>query len=191
LSRIRRGAGARSTAVTDSCPLTSRQIDVVRLAASGKTAKQSARRLGLSVRTVESYLAQARKRTGAASIGELIAWTVAAGVVSRETTSLKAPDEGDGEAKRAIVADDHVQKCEIPEHDHEEENSSLVAEGHRRGRGRPTVMSAERIARASEMLTSCTVKEVAAKLGVSRGTLYAHMREIRAGRAAASVGAPK
>ena len=44
----------------------------------------------------------------------------------------------------------------------------------------------DRLAQANEMLAAHTVKEVAAKLGVSRGTLYAHMQEIRAAGAAAS-----
>ena len=60
--------------------LTPRQVEVAQLAADGLTARQSAQRLGLSVRTVEAYLAAARKRVGAASTSELIAKTAAAGI---------------------------------------------------------------------------------------------------------------
>jgi DNA-binding CsgD family transcriptional regulator len=160
----------------------------MRLAVSGKTAKQSARCLGISVRTVEEYRAQARERVGVASIGELIAWAVAQGIVSPETTSLEAQDERRGAdvgqsetSPRRIMS----KNGGISEHDRRENHAIIGAVGRRR-RGRPTVMSVDRLAQASEMLAAHTVKEVAAKLGVSRGTLYAHMHEIRAAGAAAS-----
>jgi DNA-binding CsgD family transcriptional regulator len=191
LSRIRQWAGAPATVATEGCTLTSRQVDVVRLAVSGKTAKQSARCLGLSVRTVEGYRAQARERAGVASIGELIAWAVAEGIVSTGRTSFEAQNEGreldEGRSDtplRTIM----FRNGEISEHDRGKNGSTLV-EGRQQRRGRPTAMSADRIIRAREMLATHTVKEVAAKLGVSRGTLYAHMREIRAAGAAASQGA--
>jgi DNA-binding CsgD family transcriptional regulator len=40
-------------------------------------------------------------------------------------------------------------------------------------------MTASRLARARELLGSHTITEIAAKLGVSRRTLYAHMRQVR------------
>lgn len=65
-----------------ACGLTPRQREVVQLAANGRTAGQSARTLGLSVRTVQDYLEQARRRAGAASTAELVAWAVSAGIVA-------------------------------------------------------------------------------------------------------------
>lgn len=71
--------------------LTLRQIEVVQLTADGLSARQSAQRLGLSVRTVEAYLAAARKRTGAASTAELIAKMTAAGILTLQVT-MRAPE---------------------------------------------------------------------------------------------------
>lgn len=168
-TRLRLGPPAK--AGIGSCTLTSRQLDVVWLTVSGKTATQSARCLRLSVRTVEGHLAQARKRAGAASTAELIAWVVAegiAGIAPLGTTPI--------EARQAIM----FKNNGFSEHDHDAADSARVTRGRRR-RGRPTVMSADRIAQASELLAEHTVKETADKLGVSRGTLYAHMPEITAG----------
>lgn len=49
-----------------------------------------------------------------------------------------------------------------------------------RGRtgGRPTVMTAEKIAAARELLPENSMAAIARKIGVSRGTLYAHMEAI-------------
>jgi len=189
LSGIRWWAGAPAAAVTEGCALTSRQVDVMRLAVSGKTAKQSARCLGISVRTVEEYRAQARERAGVASIGELIAWVVAQGIVSPETTSLEAQNERrgvDGGQSETSLRKIMSRNGGVSEHDRRENRAIIGAVGRRRRPGRPTVMSVDRLAQANEMLAAHTVKEVAAKLGVSRGSLYAHMQEIRAAGAAAS-----
>jgi transposase-like protein len=40
-------------------------------------------------------------------------------------------------------------------------------------------MTASRLAQARELLGSHTITDIATKLGVSRRTLYAHMRRIR------------
>ena len=68
----------------------------------------------------------------------------------------------------------------------------LIAEGTReglstarsRGRagGRPTVMTAEKITAARALLAQTTIAAIARQIGVSRGTLYAHMDAITAGR---------
>lgn len=49
-----------------------------------------------------------------------------------------------------------------------------------RGRtgGRPTVMTAEKIAAARELLPENSIAAIARKIGISRGTLYAHMEAI-------------
>ena len=68
----------------------------------------------------------------------------------------------------------------------------LIVEGTRegldaaraRGRvaGRPPVMTAEKIAAAQSLLPEHSISAIARMVGVSRGTLYAHMDAITAGR---------
>jgi DNA-binding CsgD family transcriptional regulator len=66
----------------DDAPLlTPRQTDVVRLAALGLTAKETARRLGISKNTVDEHLRDARRRLGAATKSQLIARAVGLGIV--------------------------------------------------------------------------------------------------------------
>jgi site-specific recombinase XerC/DNA-binding CsgD family transcriptional regulator len=61
--------------------LTARQAEVLQLAACGLSGKQIARRLEISVRTVEGHFSAMRQRTGARGQGELIAHGIAAGLV--------------------------------------------------------------------------------------------------------------
>ena len=61
--------------------LTGRQAEVLQLAGRGLSGKQIARRLGISVRTVEDHFSAMRQRTGTHSQGELIAYGTAAGLV--------------------------------------------------------------------------------------------------------------
>jgi DNA-binding CsgD family transcriptional regulator len=61
--------------------LTPRQTEVVRLAVMGLTAKETARRLGISKNTVDEHLRDARRRVGAATKSRLIGWAVASGIV--------------------------------------------------------------------------------------------------------------
>ena len=56
--------------------LTSREIDVVRLLASGHTNRQIADKLFLSVRTVESHRAHILGKLGLTSRAELVRWAV-------------------------------------------------------------------------------------------------------------------
>ena len=71
--------------------------------------------------------------------------------------------------------------------------------GHPRGRrrrGRPTVMTPERVAEARQLLPTHSMTDIARKLGVSRATLYAHRGEIAAAgatgrRAAPGTGRPR
>jgi DNA-binding CsgD family transcriptional regulator len=62
--------------------LTHRQVEILRLAAEGMCAKQIARYLGISTRTVEDHFAAMRRRTGSHDKSELIAHAVAAGIVT-------------------------------------------------------------------------------------------------------------
>ncbi|MGH3275676.1 MAG: response regulator transcription factor [Streptosporangiaceae bacterium] len=61
--------------------LTARQVEVLQLAGRGLSSKQIARNLGLSVRTIEDHFSAMRRRTGAHSRSELIAYWAAAGLV--------------------------------------------------------------------------------------------------------------
>jgi|GEM_PF-199227 DNA invertase Pin-like site-specific DNA recombinase len=61
--------------------LTVRQAQVLQLAGCGLSAKQIARRLAISVRTVEDHFNAMRQRTGAHNQGELIAYGAVAGLV--------------------------------------------------------------------------------------------------------------
>ena len=60
---------------------TPRQAEILYLAATGLAGKQIGRRLGISVRTVQDHFRRMRRRTGARSDGELIAYGVAAGLI--------------------------------------------------------------------------------------------------------------
>jgi DNA-binding CsgD family transcriptional regulator len=62
--------------------LTRRQVEILGLAAEGLCAKQIARYLGISTRTVEDHFAAMRRRTGSRDKSELIAHAVAAGIVT-------------------------------------------------------------------------------------------------------------
>jgi DNA invertase Pin-like site-specific DNA recombinase/DNA-binding CsgD family transcriptional regulator len=59
--------------------LTVRQSEVLRLARRGLSGKQIARSLGISVRTVEDHFSAMRRRTGARSQSELVAYAATAG----------------------------------------------------------------------------------------------------------------
>jgi DNA-binding CsgD family transcriptional regulator len=72
--------------------LTSRQAEVLRLAAAGLVAKEIARRLGISVRTVEGHLGVMRQRTGTRNMAELAARAAARGIAQYRP---KGGDTGD------------------------------------------------------------------------------------------------
>lgn len=61
--------------------LTARQAQVLQLAGQGLSSKQIARQLAISVRTVEDHFSAVRRRTGARSRSELIAYWTAAGLI--------------------------------------------------------------------------------------------------------------
>jgi DNA-binding CsgD family transcriptional regulator len=166
--------------------LTRRQEQVVQLAASGMPNKEIARHLGLSKRTVEDHFAAARNRWNAANRAELTAMAFADGDVARP---LSWSDDG-----RSAGPEPRTGPC--PEN-REFRNITIMAErprpevaasregpdsGNARngcpGRGRPTVMTPERIDAARELLRDHTIAQVARKLGIGRTTIYAHMAAI-------------
>jgi DNA-binding CsgD family transcriptional regulator len=155
-----------------------RQIQVLQGMADGLTAREVARALGISKRTVEGHLRTLRELTGARSIGELCALGGAAGWV---TPSRQAHVRPVGHGMREGAAVPRVAgSCPgtVP-FLNKSISSDRIAPGRMTARGgRPTVMTPERIAAARELLPSHTITEMAGKLGVSRGTLYAHMHVI-------------
>ena len=66
--------------------LTPRQVEVVRLAVLGLTAKETARRLGISKNTVDEHLCEARRRVGVRTKSRLVGWAVTEGIVPTSFT---------------------------------------------------------------------------------------------------------
>jgi DNA-binding NarL/FixJ family response regulator len=64
--------------------LTSRQREVLQLIAEGHTTKEIARRLGLSVKTVEAHRAQLMERLQIHDVAGLVRWAIRFGVVAPE-----------------------------------------------------------------------------------------------------------
>lgn len=54
--------------------LTLRETQVVRLVARGLTTQQIARRLGLSMRTIDNHIGRAMRRTASPSRAALVSW---------------------------------------------------------------------------------------------------------------------
>ena len=71
---------AREKAKSASGGLTSRERDVARLVAQGKSNRAIARALGIGERTVEGYVASALARLGFSTRAQLAAWTVESGL---------------------------------------------------------------------------------------------------------------
>jgi DNA-binding CsgD family transcriptional regulator len=75
---------AHQSAVSPSATamsVTPRQTEVLQLSGRGLSGKQIAHHLGISVRTVEDHFSTLRRRTGARSQGELIAYWTASGLI--------------------------------------------------------------------------------------------------------------
>jgi DNA-binding NarL/FixJ family response regulator len=64
--------------------LTPRQREVLQLVAEGRTSKDIADRLGLSVKTIESHLAQLMKRLGVSNVSGLVRTALRLGLVPSE-----------------------------------------------------------------------------------------------------------
>lgn len=140
--------------------LTARQMQILQLAAEDLPAKQIARELCISVRTVEWHFAAMRSRTGCVTVGGLTAWAVASGIVAAPRTPRP------GYAGNAPAISGHPLAGSHPP------------------RGRPRLMTAEKIAEASRLFGTVPLTRLARHIGVSRGTLYTHMPAIKAAKAA-------
>ncbi|MEV7042260.1 response regulator transcription factor [Amycolatopsis sp. NPDC051061] len=76
------GGSARSQAAPPSEPLTAREMDVVKAAASGLTNTEIGAELFLSLSTVKTHLASVQGKIGARNRVEIAAWAWRSGVVS-------------------------------------------------------------------------------------------------------------
>jgi DNA-binding NarL/FixJ family response regulator len=65
-------------------PLTPRQVEILKLLASGKSAKEAAYELGLSVKTVETHRAQIMERLGIRDVPRLVLYALRQGLISPE-----------------------------------------------------------------------------------------------------------
>jgi DNA-binding CsgD family transcriptional regulator len=141
--------------------LTPRQAEVVKLAQRGLAAKEIARQLGISKRTVEAHLGEARRRVGVASTvalaGSVIVGADATDRESSYTCSENARISGQ------VITGGGVSPPRLD----------------RQRRGRPTVMTDDMIAKARLLLPSHSISDIARHLKVSRTTIYAHMGQIR------------
>ena len=146
--------------IRGSAQLTARQNQVVELVRLGMTAKMIARQLGISKRTVEGHLNEARKRTGAANVAALIGDVVLAASTGAQS---------DGSCSETMDISEQIVR------------PGTIRSGASRPVGRPTIMTTDLVAMARDLLSMSPVSAVARKLGVSRTTLYAHMTEIRRG----------
>jgi len=71
---LRRGASARTAAEARGTALSRRELEVVRLIARGRTNREIADDLGLSVRTVETHRANAMGKLMMTTRSELVSW---------------------------------------------------------------------------------------------------------------------
>jgi DNA-binding CsgD family transcriptional regulator len=145
--------------------LTPRQAEVVKLAQRGMVAKEIARQLGISKRTVEAHLGEARRRVGVTSTVALVG-SVIVGARATGGESSYSCSENAGISEQVIT---RVGAEPPPRPD-------------RQRRGRPTVMTDDMIAKARVLLPSHSISDIARHLKVSRTTIYAHMGQIRGTR---------
>jgi DNA-binding NarL/FixJ family response regulator len=82
VSQMAPGRGRACLCAPGDAHLTSREVEVLVLAAAGMTNRHIGRILGISVRTVDLHVETMRRRTGATCRGELIARCYAAGVLA-------------------------------------------------------------------------------------------------------------
>jgi DNA-binding CsgD family transcriptional regulator len=145
--------------------LTPRQAEVVNLAQRGLAAKEIARHLGISKRTVEAHLGEARRRVGVASTVALVGSVVIVDAGATDGESSCSCSENAGISEQVITGGGVPSP---PRRD-------------RQRRGRPTVMTDDMIDKARVLLPSHSISHIARHLKVSRTTIYAHMGQIRVG----------
>jgi DNA-binding NarL/FixJ family response regulator len=73
---------AASDKKSEETPLTERECEVVRLLADGMSSKEAARRLQISIRTVESHRINISRKLGFNSIAKLVQYAIRHGIVA-------------------------------------------------------------------------------------------------------------
>jgi DNA-binding CsgD family transcriptional regulator len=164
-------------------------VEVLRLASEGRSAKEIARVLGISVRTVEGHFGAMRDRTGARNMAELVIWGARCGLISPQPASSQVakprPAEGPDDGNRPETGSPKEVTRRFPDPP-DALGYAMRRPAGRKG-GRPAVVTPEVAAQVRMLLGSYTVKQIAAKLGISRSTLYAHMHVIKLDGVAAGV----
>ena len=61
--------------------LSPREVQMAQLVAQGKSSKQAAHELGISVRTAESYRAALKRKLGAQSLSDIVKYAIRSGMV--------------------------------------------------------------------------------------------------------------
>lgn len=79
-----RAEAAEARPAAPALPLTPRQVEVLRMLATGKAAKEVAFDLGLSVKTVEAHRAQIMERLGIRDVARLVLYAVRHGLVDSD-----------------------------------------------------------------------------------------------------------
>ena len=72
-------------------PLTARELEIVQLLAEGKSNKQAASELGISVRTAESHRRHVMQKLRIRSVVELVFYAIERGIVPGATERYSAP----------------------------------------------------------------------------------------------------
>ena len=76
-----------------SGPLTSREREVLTLLVQGHTDQEMARRLFLSVKTIETYRARIAEKLGLRSRAELVPYAIEVGLLGPGTANPEGPSE--------------------------------------------------------------------------------------------------
>jgi DNA-binding NarL/FixJ family response regulator len=74
-------AGWQSAADVRRSPLTERERQIVRLLAEGKSTKETAQALGISVKTVDTHRTSIRRKLGVNSLVQLVRYAVREGII--------------------------------------------------------------------------------------------------------------
>ena len=78
---LAQSAAAPEDDTTEPSRLTPREREIVQLISEGLSTKQVARRLAISVKTVETHRANVQRKLGVASVGEIVRYAIRNGIV--------------------------------------------------------------------------------------------------------------
>jgi DNA-binding CsgD family transcriptional regulator len=78
---------ARAISANSSSPLTAREREIVQLLSEGKSAKEVAVALNISVKTAETHRSNIMRKLGLHSVSELVLYAVRNNIVNVESAS--------------------------------------------------------------------------------------------------------